>query len=99
MLTDEQAKVELHGLIAADGVITLQAIRRLLKSGQIEENEVSSIAILRLKLIESIKAATGVNYEEVMLAQRQQAQHHHEHSHAAISTVTASDAVTGDGSR
>lgn len=63
MFTKEQSKLELKGIEVQDGLAVLQIIRRLVKSGVMEDVELAPITILRSRLIKQIQEATGVNYD------------------------------------
>jgi hypothetical protein len=63
----EHLKLELKGLRVADGLAMLQIIRRLVKSGAVEDYELASLALVRAKLTKTILSETGVNYDEVAL--------------------------------
>lgn len=69
MFTKEQIKMELKGLEVQDGLALLQIMRRLVKSGAMEDIELAPLAGLRSKLLARIQEATGVNYDAVV-AQR-----------------------------
>ncbi len=63
----EHLKLELKCLRVADGLAMLQIIRRLVKSGALEDYELASLALLRTKLLRAIREETGVNYDEAQL--------------------------------
>lgn len=63
----EHLKLELKGLRVADGLALLQIIRRLVKSGALEDYELASLALLRTKLMKAIQDETGVNYDEALI--------------------------------
>lgn len=63
MFTQEQAKADLTGLTVQEAVIALQVIKRVIKTGALEETELGTVAVLRMKLIEAIRAATGIHYD------------------------------------
>lgn len=69
MFTKEQTRMELKGIEVQDALALLQIIRRLVKSGAVEDIELAPLAGLRSKLIGKIQEATGVNHDQVM-AQR-----------------------------
>jgi hypothetical protein len=71
MFTKEQSKLALKGIEVQDGLAVLQIIRRLVRSGVMEDVELAPLTILRSRLIKQIQEATGVNYD-VAVAQAMQ---------------------------
>jgi hypothetical protein len=69
----EHLKLELKGLRVADGLAMLQIIRRLVKSGAVEDYELASLALLRAKVTKAVQSETGVNYDEALLPRPQSA--------------------------
>jgi hypothetical protein len=63
--------VDLAGLSVQDGLTMLQVIRRLVKSGVMEDLELAPVTEIRTKLVKNIQTATGVNYD-VAFAQAMQ---------------------------
>jgi hypothetical protein len=63
----EHLKLELKGLRVADGLAMLQIIRRLVKSGAVEDYELTSLTLLRTKMIKGLYEATGVSYDDAQL--------------------------------
>jgi hypothetical protein len=63
----EHLKLELKGLRVADGLAILQIIRRLVKSGALEDYELGPIAMMRDRLIKRIQDETGVHYDAALL--------------------------------
>ncbi len=72
MLNDEQLKLELKGVTAADAVICLQIIQRLVNLGQgaIQDNELAPVGQARNNLVKSMEEATGVNFDVARAAQQ-----------------------------
>lgn len=68
MLDEKQqnAKVE---LIAADVVVCLQIIQRLVNAGAIQDQELAAVGTTRNHLVEGMQAATGVNFDLTRAAQ------------------------------
>ena len=71
MFTKEHMTVDLTGLTVQDGLTMLQLIRRLVKSGVMEDLELTPVTEIRTKLVKQIQSATGVNYD-VAFAQAMQ---------------------------
>ena len=71
MFTKEHMNVDLTGLSVQDGLTMLQVIRRLVKSGVMEDLELAPVTDIRTKLVKHIQSATGVNYD-VAFAQAMQ---------------------------
>lgn len=71
MFTKEHMNVDLTGLSVQDGLTMLQVIRRLVKSGVMEDLELAPVTEIRSKLVKNIQTATGVNYD-VAFAQAMQ---------------------------
>ena len=71
MFTKEHMNVDLTGLSVQDGLTMLQVIRRLVKSGVMEDLELAPVTEIRTKLVKNIQSATGVNYD-VAFAQAMQ---------------------------
>ena len=71
MFTKEHMNVDLAGLSVQDGLTMLQLIRRLVKSGVMEDLELAPVTDIRIKLVKHIQAATGSNYD-VAFAQAMQ---------------------------
>jgi hypothetical protein len=71
MFTKEHMNVDLAGLSVQDGLTMLQVIRRLVKSGVMEDLELAPVTEIRTKLVKNIQTATGVNYD-VAFAQAMQ---------------------------
>ena len=71
MFTKEHMNVDLTGLSVQDGLTMLQVIRRLVKSGVMEDLELAPVTDIRSKLVKNIQTATGVNYD-VAFAQAMQ---------------------------
>lgn len=63
MFTPEGLSKELGSITVQDGVSLLQLVRRLVKAGVIEEQELAGIGALRSRLTASIEAACGINYD------------------------------------
>ena len=63
MFTPENLTAEVRSINVQDVVTFLQLIRRLVKSGTIEEQELVGIGALRARLIASVEAACSVNYD------------------------------------
>ena len=66
MFTKEHMRLEIKGLEVQDALALLQVIRRLVKSGVIEDIELAAITLIRSKLVKQIQNATGVNYDRVI---------------------------------
>ena len=77
MFTSDNLGKELRDINVQDGVSLLQLIRRLVRSGVIEELELTGVGALRSRLTASVEAACGVNYDvafaQSLLAQSPQA--------------------------
>ncbi len=71
MFTKEHMQLDLKGLSVQDGLTVLQLIRRLVKSGVMEDLELTPITEIRTKLVKQIQAVTSVNYD-VAFAQAMQ---------------------------
>ena len=71
MFTKEHMQLDLKGLSIQDGLTVLQLIRRLVKSGVMEDLELAPITEIRTKLVKQIQAVTSVNYD-VAFAQAMQ---------------------------
>ncbi len=71
MFTKEHMSVDLASLSVQDGLTMLQVIRRLVKSGVMEDLELAPVTEIRTRLVKNIQAATGVNYD-VAFAQAMQ---------------------------
>jgi len=63
MFTQEQAQAPVSGLTAQDCAVGLQIIRRLVKSGQLEDVELATVSLFRIKLANAIREATGIDYD------------------------------------
>ena len=70
MLTQDHLKLDVSGLCVQDAVVMLQLIRRLVKSGVMEEHELPTLSATRAKLVSAVELASGVNYD-VAVAQAQ----------------------------
>lgn len=71
MFTKEHLPAEIKGLNAQDVLTMLQVIRRLVKSGVMEDLELAPVTELRTKLVRQLQETTGVNYD-VAFAQAMQ---------------------------
>ena len=71
MFTKEHMGIELQGLNVQDALTMLQLIRRLVKSGVMEDLELTPVTEIRTKLVKQIQSATHVNYD-VAFAQAMQ---------------------------
>lgn len=71
MFTKEHLTLDLHGLTVQDALTMLQVIRRLVKSGVMEDLELAPVTDIRTKLVRHVQTATGVNYD-VAFAQAMQ---------------------------
>ncbi len=71
MFTQEHVKLALTGLTVQDGLTVLQLIRRLVKSGVMEDLELAPVTEIRTKLVQLIQDVSGVNYD-VAFAQAMQ---------------------------
>lgn len=78
MLDETQKEAPLEGLVADDAVVLLQIIARLQVSNAIRDNEFFVVGSTRNKLVASLKAATGVDFDTaramIQQALQQQAQ-------------------------
>lgn len=97
MFTKEHMNVDLAGLSVQDGLTMLQVIRRLVKSGVMEDLELAPVTEIRTKLVKNIQSATGVNYD-VAFAQAMQMGPAAMAAGAAASPVAASAASAANGS-
>ena len=71
MFTQEHVKLALTGLTVQDGLTILQIVRRLVKSGVMEDLELAPVTEIRTKLVQLIQEVSGVNYD-VAFAQAMQ---------------------------
>lgn len=71
MFTQEHLTVELKGMAVQDALTMMQLIRRLVKSGVMEDIELAPVTEVRTKLVRLVQEATGVNYD-VAFAQAMQ---------------------------
>ncbi len=71
MFTQEHMSKELHGLKVQEALTLLQVIRRLVKSGVMEDLELAPVSEIRTRLVRLIQESTGVNYD-VAFAQAMQ---------------------------
>src|ERR1041384_3646842 len=71
MFTQEHIKLALTGLTVQDGLTMLQIIRRLVKSGVMEDLELAPVTEIRSRLVNLIQEVSGVNYD-VAFAQAMQ---------------------------
>jgi hypothetical protein len=71
MFTKDHMQLDLKGLSVQDGLTVLQLIRRLVKSGVMEDLELAPITEIRTKLVKQIQVVTNVNYD-VAFAQAMQ---------------------------
>jgi hypothetical protein len=71
MFTQEHVKLALTGLTVQDGLTILQIVRRLVKSGVMEDLELAPVTEIRTKLVQQIQDVSGVNYD-VAFAQAMQ---------------------------
>jgi len=63
MFKQEHMRLELEGLSIQDAMTIMQLIRRLVKSGVMEDLELAPVTELRTKVVKLIEGATGVNYD------------------------------------
>ena len=62
-LTPAQANADLPGLNVNDATVCMDIIRRLIKSGALDDTEITHVAVLRQRLKVSISAAIGIDYD------------------------------------
>ena len=63
MFTQEHLTMELKGMAVQDALTMMQLIRRLVKSGVMEDIELAPVTEVRTKLVRLVQEATGVNYD------------------------------------
>ena len=63
MLDENQTSTPLNGLVVQDALMVIQVIRRIVKSGILEDQELLPLGILRQKITTAIKQTTGVDYD------------------------------------
>ena len=96
MFNQDNITRNLASLIVQDGVVLLQLVRRLIKSGVMEEQELWAVLVVRAKLVSAIQTATGVNYDVASVQAQfsggptQPAVIHLRHFLTAVPTVAAS---------
>ena len=71
MFTKEHLNMQMKGLEVQDALTLLQVIRRLVKSGVMEDLELTPVSEIRSKLVKIVQDTTGVNYD-VAFAQAMQ---------------------------
>jgi len=91
MFTQEHVKLELAGLTVQDGLTILQIVRRLVKSGVMEDLELAPVTEIRTKLVQLIQEVSGVNYD-VAFAQAMQMG---PQAAAAAAALTPKPAIAG----
>lgn len=97
MFTQEHVKLELTGLTVQDGLTILQIVRRLVKSGVMEDLELAPVTEIRTKLVQLIQEVSGVNYD-VAFAQAMQ-MGPQAAAHAAALTPKSTNAGTNGSAR
>ena len=70
MLDEKQQEAPVEGLTAADVIICLQIIQRLVQAGAIQDQELAAVGTARNHLVEGLQAATGVNFDMARAAQQ-----------------------------
>ena len=61
--------LKLSDLNIYDGVVVLQIIEKLLRSGAVTGREIAHVASLRVKIAEAIKAASGQDIDNMSQSQ------------------------------
>ena len=89
MFTQEHMTMELKGICVQDALTMMQLIRRLVKSGVMEDVELAPVAEVRTKLVGLLQDTTSVNYD-VAFPQAMQM------GPAAASAASAKAAAGGD---
>ena len=89
MFTQEHMTMELKGMSVQDALTMMQLIRRLVKSGVMEDLELAPVAEVRTNLVRVLQDTTSVNYD-VAFAQAMQM------GPAAASAASAKAAAGGD---
>ena len=69
MLNEEQQATEVKGINAADVVVLLQIIQRLVGAGAIQDQELAVVGTARNNLVAALQEATGVNFDMARAAQ------------------------------
>ena len=63
MFTQEHMTMELKGISVQDALTMMQLIRRLVKSGVMEDVELAPVTEVRTKLVRLLQDTTSVNYD------------------------------------
>lgn len=71
MFTEEHMGMKLDAVSVEDALTLLQIIRRLVKSGVMEDLELAPVSGVRSRLVRMVQDKTGVNYD-VAFAQAMQ---------------------------
>lgn len=71
VFTQEHMTMELKGVSVQDALTMMQLIRRLVKSGVMEDLELAPVSEVRTRLVKLLQDATSVNYD-VAFAQAMQ---------------------------
>lgn len=70
MLDEKQQAAQVEGITAADIIICLQIIQRLVATGSIQDQELAAVGAARNNLVEGLEKATGVNFDMARAAQQ-----------------------------
>ncbi len=70
MLDEKQQETPVEGLKAADVVVCLQIIQRLVGAGAIQDQELAVVGAARNNMVQALQAATGVNFDMARAAQQ-----------------------------
>lgn len=89
MFTQEHMTMELKGVSVQDALTMMQLIRRLVKSGVMEDLELAPVSEVRTRLVKLLQDTTNVNYD-VAFAQAMQM------GPAAAAAASAKAAAGGD---
>ena len=63
VFTQEHMALELKGVSVQDALTMMQLIRRLVKSGVMEDLELAPVSEVRTRLVKLLQDATNVNYD------------------------------------
>ena len=99
MLDEKQQATEVKGINAADVVVLLQIIQRLVGAGAIQDQELAVVGTARNNLVAALQEATGVNFDMARAAQvraQQEAQRKMQAAQQAAQRPPEPPAPTGE---
>ena len=93
MLDEKQQETPVEGLKAADVVVCLQSIQRLVGAGAIQDQELAVVGATRNNMVQCLQAATGVNFDMARAAQQRALREAQERQRQAAVAAQAQEAA------